>query len=189
MDILTLFFLAVGLSMDAMAVSISDGLCFRKLRRSGFFLIAFAFGLFQGLMPTIGYFAGQTFSVYIKEFDHWIALILLGFIGGKMILESISQMRHPEEVAEERIFTGRLLIVQAIATSIDALAVGIGFAVLDINIWAASGFIAVTTFLFSALGVWIGRRFGSFLQEKAELLGGLILVSIGIKIFAEHMLG
>ncbi len=189
MDILTLFFLAVGLSMDAMAVSISDGLCFRKLRGSAFFLIAFSFGLFQGLMPVIGYFAGQTFSVYIKEFDHWIALLLLGFIGGKMIWESISQMRNPEEGVEEKSFTCRLLLVQAIATSIDALAVGIGFAVLDINIWAAAGFIAATTFLFSAIGVWIGRKFGSFLQEKAALSGGLILVSIGVKIFVEHMLG
>ncbi len=189
MDILTLFFLAVGLSMDAMAVSISDGLCFRKLRGSSFFLIAFSFGLFQGLMPVIGYFAGQTFSVYIKEFDHWIALLLLGFIGGKMIWESISQMRHPEEAVEEKNFTYRLLLVQAVATSIDALAVGIGFAVLDINIWAAAGFIAATTFLFSGLGVWVGKKFGSFLKEKAELLGGLILVSIGVKIFVEHMLG
>ena len=105
MDILTLFFLAVGLSMDAMAVSISDGLCFQKLRRSGFFLIAFAFGLFQGMMPIIGYFAGQTFSVYIKSLDHWVALILLGFIGGKMVWEAISQMRHPEEESCEKTYT------------------------------------------------------------------------------------
>lgn len=189
MDILTLFFLAVGLSMDAMAVSISDGLCFRNLRRSGFFLIAFAFGLFQGIMPVIGYFAGQTFSVYIKSFDHWIALILLGFIGGKMVWEAITEMRHPEEEACGKSFTLRLLGVQAVATSIDALAVGIGFAVMDVNIWAAAGFIAATTFCFSAVGVWIGKKFGSFLKEKAELFGGLILIAIGIKIFAEHMFG
>ena len=189
MDILTLFFLAVGLSMDAMAVSISDGLCFQRLRRSGFFFISFAFGLFQGIMPIIGYFAGQTFSVYIKSLDHWIALILLGFIGGKMVWEAISQMRHPEEENCEKTFTLRLLLVQAVATSIDALAVGIGFAVMDVIIWAAAGFISITTFVFSAAGVWIGKKFGSFLKEKAELFGGLILISIGIKIFAEHMMG
>lgn len=175
--------------MDAMAVSISDGLCFQKLRRSGFFLIAFAFGLFQGLMPVVGYFAGQTFSAYIKSLDHWIALILLGFIGGKMVWEAISQMRHPEEEICEKIFTLRLLVVQAVATSIDALAVGIGFAVMDVNIWSAAGFIAATTFVLSAAGVWIGKKFGSFLEEKAELLGGLILISIGIKIFVEHVMG
>lgn len=101
-----------------------------------FFLIAFAFGLFQGMMPIIGYFAGQTFSVYIKSLDHWIALILLGFIGGKMVWEAISQMRHPEEENCEKTFTLRLLLVQAVATSIDALAVGIGFAVMDVIIWA-----------------------------------------------------
>lgn len=189
MDILTLFFLAVGLSMDTMAVSISDGLCFQKMRRSGFFWIAFSFGFFQGLMPVIGYFAGQTFSVYIKNLDHWVALILLGFIGGKMIWEAISEMRHPEEETCGKDFTFRLLLVQAVATSIDALAVGIGFAVMDVVIWYASGFVAVTTFVLSAAGVWIGKKFGSFLKEKAELLGGLILIAIGIKIFTEHMLG
>lgn len=189
MDILTLFFLAVGLSMDAMAVSISDGLCFQKLRRSGFFLIAFAFGLFQGMMPIIGYFAGQTFSVYIKSLDHWIALILLGFIGGKMVWEAISQMRHPEEESCEKTFTLRLLAVQAVATSIDALAVGIGFAVMDVNIWSAAGFIAGYNICFFGRRRWLAKNSGSFLKEKAELLGGLILISIGIKIFVEHVMG
>ena len=106
-----------------------------------------------------------------------------------MVWEAISQMRHPEEENCEKTFTLRLLLVQAVATSIDALAVGIGFAVMDVNIWAAAGFISITTFVFSAAGVWIGKKFGSFLKEKAELLGGLILISIGIKIFAEHMMG
>ena len=98
-------------------------------------------------------------------------------------------MRHPEEESCEKTFTLRLLAVQAVATSIDALAVGIGFAVMDVNIWSAAGFIAATTFVFSTVGVWIGKKFGSFLKEKAELLGGLILISIGIKIFVEHVMG
>lgn len=189
MDILTLLFLAIGLSMDAMAVSISDGLCFRSMKKFQGFLVAFAFGLFQGLMPIIGYFAGQTFSVYIKNLDHWIALVLLGFIGGKMIWEAVGDIRNPQRENCQKSFTLRLLLVQAIATSIDALAVGIGFAVMDVNILSAAGFIAGTTFICSAIGVWIGKKFGSFLKEKAEILGGLILIGIGAKIFIEHMFG
>lgn len=189
MDILTLFFIALGLSMDALAVSISNGLCFKKLKPVQFFNIAFAFGLFQGIMPVIGYFAGKTFSSYIKSVDHWIALVLLGIIGGKMIFEAIKAMRGGQDETAPKEFTYQLLLVQAVATSIDALAIGIGFAVMDVNIFTSAGLIALTTFVCSFVGVFIGKTFGAFLKEKAELFGGIILVGIGLKIFLEHISG
>lgn len=190
MDFLTLFFIAVGLSMDAMAVAISNGLCFKELKKSRYFLMAFSFGFFQGIMPIIGYFAGKTFRQYITSVDHWIALILLGIIGGKMVYEAIAEMRRPlPEHETQKTCSIKLLFVQSVATSIDALAVGVGFAVLDVNIYLSAGIIAATTFVCSLLGVLIGKKFGPFLKDKAQLLGGVILIGIGVKIFLEHILG
>ena len=134
MDSVTLFLLACGLAMDAFAVSLSNGLCYHNFRRSQAALSAVTFGIFQAIMPVIGYFAGRFFSEAISSVDHWIAFILLGLIGGHMLLEAIREIRHPEACAEKRPFTLRILLVQAVATSIDALAVGVSFAVVDTNL-------------------------------------------------------
>ncbi len=185
MDLLTLFLIAVGLSMDAFAVSVSDGMCYPGMPKSRAIAIAGAFGLFQGIMPVAGYFAGSAFADLISGFDHWIALILLAVIGGNMIREAIQDIRNPEEQVC-RVFTWKLLLAQAMATSIDALAVGISFAMLSANIYWAAGFIAVVTFTLSLIGVVAGKRFGGLLRQKAEIAGGIILILIGLKIFIEH---
>lgn len=189
MGMLELFLVALGLSMDACAVSISNGLCFKNSGRRQLAVTALAFGLAQAIMPLLGFFAGQVFSDAISFLDHWVALILLGIIGGKMIWEAIGEMRHPEVCDTGRVLTGKLLFVQAVATSIDALAVGIGFAVMQVQILPAVGLIGLTTFGCSLLGGFVGKRFGMVLKNKAELLGGIILVAIGVKIFLEHTLG
>ncbi len=172
----------IGLSMDAAAVAMSNGICMDKPKFKTAFLIAFFFGLFQGIMPLIGYFAGSTFSNFISNIDHWVAFGLLSVIGGKMVIDSFK-----DEKQECKFITIRLLIVQAIATSIDALAVGVTFAVMSVNILSAVSIIALTTFCISLASVYIGKKFGSFLESKAELLGGIILVGIGIKILIEHL--
>ncbi len=185
MSYIELFLVAVGLSMDAFAVAISNGLCCQKLRKSQILAIGFCFGGFQGLMPTIGFFLGKAFESYITAVDHYIALILLGYIGGKMIFDAIT---NKEETEQSRLLTAPLLLTQGIATSIDALAVGVSFAALpDVSIIAAAAFIACITFLCSVIGVCSGKKFGEKLGSRATLLGGLILVGIGVKIFVEHM--
>lgn len=185
----TLFLIALGLSMDAFAVSVSNGMCFRNFGIKQIFAAAFSFGLFQMLMPIIGYFAGYTFSDAISSLDHWIALILLGAIGGKMIYDGITELRNPDSCPAQRCFTVRVLLLQAIATSIDALAVGIGFAVMQVEIVHAAAFVGIITFTCCLLGSFLGHRFGMILGKRAEILGGIILVGIGVKIFIEHTLG
>ena len=190
MDLLTLFLLAVGLSMDAFAVSISNGMSYANYRKKEVIMAAVAFGLFQGLMPAFGFVGGRAFADLIMAVDHWLALILLGFIGGKMVVESIEELRNPSDEPQEtgKTFTMKLLVMQAIATSIDALAVGITFALLpDFNILAAVLFIGVITFAFSATGVKLGSVFGGKYKSKAEFTGGAILVVLGIKILVEHL--
>lgn len=185
MSYIELFLVAVGLSMDAFAVSISNGLCCQKLRRSQILSIGLCFGGFQGLMPAIGFLLGKAFESYITAVDHYIALILLGYIGGKMIADTFSDN---DEAEQSRLLTAPLLLTQGIATSIDALAVGVSFAALpDVNIVAAAAFIACITFGCSVIGVCFGKKFGEKLGSRATFLGGLILVGIGVKIFVEHM--
>ncbi|MEM1483269.1 manganese efflux pump MntP family protein [Oscillospiraceae bacterium PP1C4] len=186
---LTLFLIALGLSMDAFAVSISNGMCYRNFGRKQVAQTAFAFGLFQGLMPIIGYFAGRTFSNAIGTVDHWIALILLGVIGGKMVIDGIKELRHPEACDANRIFSYQTLLFQAIATSIDALAIGISFAVMQVHIVTAASFIAIITFVCCLFGSLLGHRFGLILGKKAEIFGGMLLVCIGLKIFISHVFG
>ena len=147
MDSITLFVLALGLSMDAFAVSISNSMCFSGLRRNEAALTSLSFGVFQGLMPVAGYFAGRAFADVVSAFDHWIAFALLGFIGGKMIWDAVKELRAPEACPVGRAFSYKLMVVQAFATSIDALAVGVSFAALDVNIAAAASFIACVTFV------------------------------------------
>ena len=186
MSFLDLLLIAVGLSMDAFAVSITNGLCCRDLTRGQMIRIGVCFGGFQALMPTIGFFLGRSFSAYIAALDHYIALVLLGFIGGKMLYDALHESE--EETAAGYTLTLRMLLMQGIATSIDALAVGVSFAALpDMHIGVCAGVIGLTTFLFSVVGVTFGKRFGTRLGSHAQMVGGLLLIGIGIKIFVEHM--
>lgn len=185
----TLIILALGLAMDATAVSISNGICYGGTGKKQMVTYGFLFGFFQMAMPVIGYFAGKTFSHQISSLDHWVALILLGFLGGKMVVEAIKEIRCPEAAHCERELTMKVMLVQAVATSIDALAVGISFALMQVNILVAATAIGVITFLCSFAGSLLGRKFGIMLKSRAEIFGGLILLAIGLKIFIEHMMG
>ena len=184
MGLLELFILAVGLSMDAFAVSVCKGLSVQKIEPKHYLCVGAWFGGFQALMPAIGYLLGSTFEQYITSVDHWVAFVLLCFIGGNMIKES----REAEEDETDGSFGFKTMFLMAVATSIDALAVGITFALLpDVNIVAAVSFIGVTTFLLSAVGLKVGNVFGLKYKSKAELAGGVILVLIGTKILLEHL--
>lgn len=183
MDIITLFTLAVGLSMDAFAVSICKGLATRKLSVKHMALAGIWFGGFQALMPVIGYFLGVQFKDKITAIDHWIAFILLGCIGMNMVRES---MDKGEVCPVSGMEPGKMFPL-AVATSIDALAIGVTFAFLNVNIVSAACFIGVTTFVFSAVGVKVGNIFGARYKSKAELAGGVILILLGVKILLEHM--
>lgn len=184
MGLIELFILAVGLSMDAFAVSICKGLATKKVKFSHMAVTGLWFGGFQALMPLIGFFLGAVFEKYVTSVDHWIAFVLLGAIGANMIRESFSG----EEECDNCDFSFKSMLVMAIATSIDALAIGITLALLpNINIWAAVSFIGVVTFLFSAFGVKLGNIFGAKYKSKAEFAGGLILVILGLKILLEHL--
>ena len=182
MGLLELFLIAVGLSMDAFAVSVCKGLSERQLKAKHYLIIGAWFGGFQALMPAVGYLLGSTFEQYITAVDHWIAFVLLCFIGGNMIREALS--KDEEKLDASFSFKTMLLL----ATSIDALAVGITFALLpDVNIAAAVLFIGATTFILSAIGLKVGNVFGTKYKSKAELAGGIILILIGTKILLEHL--
>ncbi len=192
MGIVELLLLAVGLAMDAFAVSIGNGLAMKKNDVKAALAIALSFGVFQALMPVLGYFLGSAFENVIKEFDHYIALLFLGFIGGKMIFDGIKEIREKKKGAETEEKPFKLafgtLMIQAVATSIDALIVGVSFAALpDVNIWAAVAMIGAITFAISLCGVFFGKKFGQLLGSRAEVFGGIILVGIGVKVFVEHM--
>ena len=183
MTLLELFILAVGLSMDAFAVAVCKGLAIGRISRKHVLIVGLWFGGFQALMPLIGYLLGSSFAEYIAAVDHWIAMILLVLIGGNMIRESLDM--DPEHVNPS--LEVKTMLIMAIATSIDALAVGVTFAFLEARILPAIGFIGIVTFLLSALGVKIGSIFGTKYKSKAELLGGVILILLGIKILLEHL--
>jgi len=180
MSILDLFILAVGLSMDAFAVSVCKGLSLGKIKPKHMCIAGAWFGGFQALMPLIGYFLGSFFAEMIEKYDHWVAFVLLAIIGGNMIKESFDK----DEKVDSSMDVKSMLLL-AIATSIDALAVGVTFAFLQVQIVPAVSFIGVITFIFSALGVKIGSLFGTKYKSKAELFGGIVLVLIGIKILLE----
>ena len=184
MSILEILLLGIGLSMDAFAVSICKGLSTKKLQIKHYLIIGAWFGGFQALMPTIGYFLGSTFEQYITAFDHWVAFVLLAAIGANMIKESFSK----EESETNSSFSFKTMLLMALATSIDALAVGITFALLpDVNVPLAVCLIGVTTFVCSAAGLKVGNLFGLRYKAKAELAGGIILILIGLKILLEHL--
>lgn len=178
-----LLLLAVGLSMDAFAVSICKGLSMKRSSVQAQLICGAWFGGFQALMPLIGYYLGTLFSRAIEAFDHWIAFGLLFIIGVNMIREAFS-----DEEEDSGDLSFRSMLVMAIATSIDALAVGVSLAMAgDVNIWLAVAMIGVTTFLLSAVGVKVGSVFGSRFEKKAQILGGGILILLGIKILLEHL--
>lgn len=183
MTLFELFLIAVGLSMDAFAVAICKGLSMKSIDKKYMLLIALFFGGFQALMPLLGYFLGSQFAVYIERVDHWVAFILLALIGGNMIKES-------REEAEEESYEGvnyKELFLLAVATSIDALAVGITFAFLQVRVLSAVTLIGCTTFVLSLLGVVVGNLFGARYKSRAEMTGGMILILIGGKILFEHL--
>ena len=189
MQFVTLYLLAIGLAMDAFAVSISNGMCYQGLKKRQMFMISGIFGFFQAFMPLLGYFLGNVFSKAIVAFDHWVAFALLALIGGHMILEAVRDLRHPAEECKVAVCSFRKVLIQGIATSIDALAVGVSLALLpDTNILVAALTIGTVTFLCSFIGVSIGRKAGRFLKGRSEIIGGLILIGIGIKILVEHLL-
>ena len=189
MSVLELFFVAVGLSADAFAVALADGLNLQKRRRA--VLIAFMFGLFQAVMPIIGYLLGAGLAKYITAVDHFLALGVLGFIGGKMIVESLRELfdKSGECAPEIKELSLGVLLLQAAATAIDALMVGVSFAAIRVSIAPAAIFIGAVTFCLSLAGALGGRRLGLRLGVKAELAGGIVLAVIGIKTFIEHISG
>lgn len=186
MSFIELFILAVGLSMDAFAVSICKGLAIQKLTVKECGLAGIWFGGFQALMPTIGYFLGTHFTKYIVSVDHWVAFVLLALIGINMIKEAYESGDACEDCTSASMAPKEMCVL-AIATSIDALAVGITLAFLNVNIVAAALFIGITTFVCSAAGMKIGNIFGTRYKSKAEFAGGIILVCIGLKILLEHL--
>lgn len=186
MGILEIIFIAFGLAMDAFAVSISNGLLLKKININSAVKFGLFFGGFQFIMPVIGYFCGKIFSSSIERFDHWIAFILLNIIGIKMIMETFKE--DEDNVYDDKnILSIKNLTVLAIATSIDALAVGVSFAVIKVSIFKASIIIGIVAFMLSFLGVIIGKKIGSMFSKNAERIGGFILIFIGFKILLEHL--
>ncbi len=189
MDLINIIAIAVALSMDALAVSVVNGFIIKNLRYTHALRIAFFFGLFQAVMPLLGWAAGFCFRGYIESFDHWIAFSLLAFIGGKMIYESTIVKKDVCETGENRksCLDFTTLIMLSVATSIDALAVGISFSVLHINIIQPVIIIGAVTFVICLAGVYIGDRVGHFFEDKLEIAGGVILIIMGLRILFTHM--
>ena len=187
--VIELFLLGVGLSMDAFAVSVCKGLGMRKLNKKQALIIGLYFGGFQALMPFVGWLLGSQFQKYITSIDHWIAFILLGFIGGKMVYEAVKEKDDDAVVEKDLALNQGEMFLLAIATSIDALAVGIMFAFTydSLNIYWAIAIIGLTTFVLSIIGVIVGNFFGNKYKKKSEIAGGIILILIGVKILLEHL--
>ena len=183
MSTVEILLIGIGLSMDAFAVAICKGLGMRRINYRHTFIIALFFGGFQALMPFLGWLLGSRFAQYITRYDHWIAFVLLGIIGLSMIKES----REDEEEEVSASFDVKTMLALAVATSIDALAVGVTFAFLHVNIVWAVTFIGCTTFVLSAVGVKVGNIFGMKYKSRAELAGGVILILMGVKILLEHL--
>lgn len=193
MNFIALIFTAFALSMDAFAVSITKGMTIKNLKKSTALKMALTFGVFQGAMPLLGWALGISFESYIKSIDHWIAFILLGFIGFNMIKGFFDDRKEGKEselefsaTADEHDLSNKEIIMLAVATSIDALAVGISFAFLNVSIIPAASIICIITFLVCVVGVFVGNKVGDIFNGYAELVGGIILILIGFNIFNEH---
>lgn len=184
MGLYAIFLVALSLAMDAFAVSITNGISVEDFGKKDSIKQGIYFGFFQSAMPVLGWFLGTSVKVYIEAVDHWIAFVLLAGIGGSMIWESLKKDEGDSETKTK--LTAKNLVVQGIATSIDALAIGISFAILDVNIFVAALMIGVVAFILSYLGGILGKSLGGFLQKKTEFAGGAILVLIGVKILLEH---
>ncbi len=182
MSIVELLLVAIGLAMDAFAVSVCKGLSVEKVLPKQAVAVGLYFGGFQALMPLIGCLLGISFKTYIERFDHWVAFVLLALIGANMIREAFGK---DEKLNDS--FSVKTMLLLAVATSIDALAVGVSFAVLDVNIWTAIAIIGVVTCLLSCAGIYIGNIFGAKFKARAEFAGGVILILIGVKILLEHL--
>jgi putative Mn2+ efflux pump MntP len=197
MDFFTLLLLALGLAADAFAVSITNGICsnhmhqearqdtLQALNRKYAFITGITFGFFQAAMPVLGYFLGRTFFEFVHRYQHWVALFLLSAIGINMLVDAVREQQNPEFPSRETVFTGKNLILQGAATSIDAMAAGVSFAVLDISIATPALLIGIITFIFCFLGVYIGKMFGTVFGSRARFAGGILLICIGLKIFLE----
>lgn len=183
MGIIEILLTGLGLAMDAFAVALCKGLSMKKFDKKKGIIIGLYFGIFQGMMPLIGYLLGTTFQNLITSVDHWIAFVLLGFIGGNMLKEAFSK---DEETCNDKV-DFKTMLPLAIATSIDALAVGITFAFLKVNIVIAVLSIGIITFIMSFIGSKVGNKFGTKYEKKAQLFGGIILILIGLKILLEHL--
>ncbi|TAH66920.1 MAG: manganese efflux pump [Anaerolineaceae bacterium] len=189
MDLLTQILLGFCLATDAFAVSITNGMCSSKVTKENVITTALTFGIFQGFMPVLGYFLGNSFTDVISRYQHFIALFLLCAIGLNMIVEAFKEYKYPEGIHNTRnVFTVGNLTIQGVATSIDALAVGVSLAALDANITTTAILIGIITFLCCAFGVYIGRKFGLLLGIRAKFGGGVLLILIGIKIFVENII-
>ena len=183
MGLVDLFFTAIGLSMDAFAVSVCKGLSVSRVKSSQYLTVGFYFGGFQALMPLLGYFLGVSFRSLVESIDHWIAFVLLSIIGINMIKDSFGK----DDDCCDCSFGAKAMLPLAVATSIDALAVGVTFAFLKVDILPAVSFIGVTTFVLSVVGVYLGNKFGARYNSKAKLAGGVVLVIMGIRILLEHL--
>jgi manganese efflux pump family protein len=183
-NFVTVLLIALGLSADCFAVSLSASISSNRHSRIGILRTAFSFGIFQAVMPLIGWLAGRTVADIIQNYDHWVAFGLLAFVGGKMVWESFFE----KEEKERDISKGLTLITLSVATSIDALAVGLSFAFMRVNIWTAIGTIGLVAFLVTGLGFMVGKKVGGLIGKRAELVGGLVLIGIGLKILIEHLL-
>ena len=186
MGFLSVLLIALGLSADCFAVALSASIANRNHSPPQVVRVSFSFGFFQALMPVLGWLVGRTIVDFVAGFDHWVAFALLGFVGGRMLWESF---HHRENEKPVDISRGWLLLTLSIATSIDALAVGLAFAFEDVNIWLASATIGITCIIISAIGFLAGRKAGEIFGKRAEIVGGLILIGIGIQIVLEHLLG
>lgn len=193
MGFFSIFMTGIGLSMDAFAVSLAKGICLKDDELKYSLRVSLFFGGFQALMPLLGWWVGRYFESYIKSFDHWIAFILLSIIGGKMLIEAIKGLKSSEDdniptECERDEFSYKKLTVLAIATSIDALAVGVSLAFLSVSIIPSITIIGITTFVLSFFAVFLGKKLGEYMQSYAEIIGGVILIGIGIKILFEHLM-
>lgn len=186
MELITLILLSIGLSVDSFAVSVSTGviiseITFRKATR-----IAFSLAIFQAVMPLIGWVIGTRIESFVKNFDHWLAFGLLAIIGGKMIVESLKT--HQEDGKKQNPLELKVLLGMSLATSIDALVVGISFGFIKVDLWLATFIIGFTTFVFSMLGILFGKKIGGQFGKKMEIVGGIVLILIGAKILLDHLL-
>lgn len=184
MSFLELFLIAVGVSMDAFSVSVCKGLTTKRFSLKMALTCGLWFGAFQALMPVVGYFLGSQFAYYVESVDHWIAFGLLFLIGANMIREAVA---GKEDSKQTNALDFKTMLLLAVATSIDALAVGVSFACIQVKLWSSVVVIGLTTFVFSVLGVKIGNVFGSKYEKSAGIIGGIILILIGLKILLEHL--